>query len=419
MCAPTRAIGLRRPHAAGFTFAGTTQFPGLLCRINGEPASDPCHGAPPPDAYWGYWHAPRGGSWTYSSSGAGSRVPPAGSVEGWSFGDRDEPGMAPPAPATTSTTTRPPTTPTTQGSLGGPATATPTTADAQGGGAGATSTTAPDGSTSTTSEPGSSVPRAEDDGVDGENALRGESASATEPVGDDGGSPVGVVVAALVALALGGAAAITAKRRRSHEAGDSGAPPPGAPSGRVVALGPRPRHRRQPHHQPVAARAHRRRARLRRGRPAHRRALGAGLQGVLVPGPGRDRDPGPVPHAARRAVRRPHPVHAARAPPPRRGRGHPHRRPRVARGAARGALRRAPPRRAAPVRRGRQRARQPEAAPQGHARGPARDRGGGDGCAQRRPAAHRERPASASGAGGCGASPAAGSTSSGRSPSRS
>ena len=204
---------------AGFTFAGTTQFPGLLCRINGEPASDPCHGAPPPDAYWGYWHAPRGGSWTYSTSGAGSRVPPAGSVEGWSFGDRDEPGMAPPAPATTPTTTRPPTTPTTQGSVGGPSTATPTTADDQGGGAAATSTTGPDGSTSTTSEPGSSVPDAEDDGADGENALRGERASATEPVGDDGGSPVGVVVAVLVALALGGAAAITAKRRRSHEAG--------------------------------------------------------------------------------------------------------------------------------------------------------------------------------------------------------
>jgi len=202
---------------AGFTFAGTTQFPGLLCRINGEPASDPCHGAPPPDAYWGYWHAPRGGSWTYSSSGAGSRVPPAGSVEGWSFGDRDEPGIAPPAPAPTPTT-RPAATPTTQGSVGGPATATPTTADAQGGGAGATSTTGPGGATSTTSEPALSVPDAEDDGVDGENALRGESASATEPAPDDGGSPVGVVVAVLIALALGGAAAITAKRRRSHEA---------------------------------------------------------------------------------------------------------------------------------------------------------------------------------------------------------
>ena len=219
-CAPQPVrLGFDALTRAGFTFAGTTQFPGLLCRINGEPASDPCHGAPPPDAYWGYWHAPRGGSWTYSSSGAGSRVPPAGSVEGWSFGDRDEPGMAPPAPATTSTTARPPTTPTTQGSLGGPATTTPTTADAQAGGAGATSTTAPDGSTSTTNELGSSAPEPEDDGVDGENALRGESASATEPVGDDGGSPVGVVVAALVALALGGAAVITAKRRRSHEAG--------------------------------------------------------------------------------------------------------------------------------------------------------------------------------------------------------
>ena len=122
---------------------GTTQFPGLLCRINGEPASDPCHGAPPPDAYWGYWHAPRGGSWTYSSSGAGSRVPPAGSVEGWSFGDRDEPGIGAARAGADPDDSSAPRPPPRRDRSAGPATATPTTADAQGGGAGATSTTAP------------------------------------------------------------------------------------------------------------------------------------------------------------------------------------------------------------------------------------------------------------------------------------
>ena len=71
---------------------------------------------------------------------------------------------------------------------------------------------------------------------------------------------------------------------------------------------------------------------------------------------------------------------------------------------------------AAPLRRGRQHARQPEAAAQVHARGAARDRGGRDRRAQRRPAAHRERPARASAPDGCAASPAAGSTSSARSP---
>ncbi|MGK2949300.1 MAG: hypothetical protein ACSLFP_12040, partial [Acidimicrobiales bacterium] len=89
----------------GYTVTGTQQFPGLLCRINGLPSDDPCHRAPSPTAYWGYWHAQRGGSWTYSSVGALSRQPPAGSVEGWAFGPDARPAVAPPAPLPPPTTT--------------------------------------------------------------------------------------------------------------------------------------------------------------------------------------------------------------------------------------------------------------------------------------------------------------------------
>ena len=38
---------------AGFAYQGTARFPGLLCRIDGEPATDPCQGAPPPNALLG------------------------------------------------------------------------------------------------------------------------------------------------------------------------------------------------------------------------------------------------------------------------------------------------------------------------------------------------------------------------------
>ena len=120
---------------AGFAYQGTVRFPGLLCRIDGEPATDPCQGAPPPNAYWAYWHAPRGGDWTYSTSGGGSRVPPPGSVEGWAFGDQVEPGIDPPAPlaatATPPPVTRPPTTSATRPPSGSmDSTAPPTSAGA-------------------------------------------------------------------------------------------------------------------------------------------------------------------------------------------------------------------------------------------------------------------------------------------------
>lgn len=93
-CAPTGGTtGLAVLDAAGISWEGTRPFPGLVCRIAGLPSAgtEPCVNAPPANVYWSYWMAPRGGSWCYSSFGAGNRTPPPGSMEGWSFA-RLQPG---------------------------------------------------------------------------------------------------------------------------------------------------------------------------------------------------------------------------------------------------------------------------------------------------------------------------------------
>uniref|UniRef100_UPI003F831AF7 hypothetical protein n=1 Tax=Actinosynnema sp. TaxID=1872144 RepID=UPI003F831AF7 len=95
-CAPgDPASGIAALNSAGFPHAYVPRQPGLVCQISALPS--PCNGAPA-SAYWSYWHAPAGGSWTYSSSGAGSYNPAPGSVEGWSFGAGSPPALAPPAP---------------------------------------------------------------------------------------------------------------------------------------------------------------------------------------------------------------------------------------------------------------------------------------------------------------------------------
>ena len=219
-CAPQPvASGFDALKRAGFTYQGTVRFPGLLCRIDGAPSSDPCQGAPPPDAYWAYWHAPRGGSWTYSTSGAGTRKPPPGSVEGWAFGDDAQPGIDPPgAPATT--TTRPPSTTTTRpptgsgggtpppGPTGGPTPAVAGAADTT-----TTSSSISDDGATTTTSADHERSAATDDGT-GDDELAGA------PVSDggsssDGGSPAGAAVGLAVALGLGAAGIRTARRRRA------------------------------------------------------------------------------------------------------------------------------------------------------------------------------------------------------------
>jgi hypothetical protein len=108
-CAPgDQASGLTALQNAGVRVAGTNRW-GLafVCRIEGKPAAaqEPCIDTPPASAYWSYWHAANGGSWTYSQSGVTARKPPPGSFEGWSFAkDKTSsnvpaPGVAPRRPA--------------------------------------------------------------------------------------------------------------------------------------------------------------------------------------------------------------------------------------------------------------------------------------------------------------------------------
>ncbi|GIH03578.1 hypothetical protein Rhe02_16450 [Rhizocola hellebori] len=92
------ASGLTALTGAGFTITGTKRW-GLafVCRINGLPtaATEPCLNTPSASAYWSYWHATPGGTWSYSSAGASSYNPAPGTVEGWAFGSGAAPSVAP------------------------------------------------------------------------------------------------------------------------------------------------------------------------------------------------------------------------------------------------------------------------------------------------------------------------------------
>ncbi|RJQ72271.1 hypothetical protein D5S17_26320 [Pseudonocardiaceae bacterium YIM PH 21723] len=85
------ASGLAALTGAGFTYGFPPSFPGFVCKINNQPTCTNPNGS----AYWSYWHGTPGGSWTYSSSGAGSYNPAPGSVEGWSFGAGTAPTVGP------------------------------------------------------------------------------------------------------------------------------------------------------------------------------------------------------------------------------------------------------------------------------------------------------------------------------------
>ena len=88
---------------AGFslTFA-TGNGTGAICSINGYP-DHACPSMPPQSAYWAYFHAKPGGSWSYSSTGGGSYDPKPGTVEGWRFGSGAAPSTAPPGSVSTPT----------------------------------------------------------------------------------------------------------------------------------------------------------------------------------------------------------------------------------------------------------------------------------------------------------------------------
>ncbi|MGL5818631.1 MAG: hypothetical protein ACRCYR_13780 [Phycicoccus sp.] len=139
-CAPgDPSSGIAALTAAGFSVSQVRGQPGFVCTIDGSPSSQTCTRTPPATAYWSYWHASRGGSWSYSQLGASAYDPRPGTVEGWRFGSGQQPRIAPPAATTTSTPR--PTTPRPTTTTSPPRTASPTTTGPR---PGSPSTTAPD-----------------------------------------------------------------------------------------------------------------------------------------------------------------------------------------------------------------------------------------------------------------------------------
>lgn len=117
--------GIDALHQAGFSTSPVPQQPEAVCTIKGQPADHNCWSPP---KSWSYWHAQRGGSWSFSNEGAATYHPAPGSVEGWRFDSNAAPTVPPPpaankpiptakpthhashpAPATTSTPTATPT----------------------------------------------------------------------------------------------------------------------------------------------------------------------------------------------------------------------------------------------------------------------------------------------------------------------
>ncbi|WP_318306031.1 hypothetical protein [Amycolatopsis solani] len=88
-CAPgTPANGIAALQDAGIEVAGSQKYGlAVACRIAGQPGPDveSCAGMPSATAYWSYWHASAGGTWTSSQEGAQTAKPVAGGFEGWAF----------------------------------------------------------------------------------------------------------------------------------------------------------------------------------------------------------------------------------------------------------------------------------------------------------------------------------------------
>lgn len=222
-CAPDTGTGLGALEAAGFAWTGTAQYGNFVCRIDGLPTAqdDQCVRTPPATAYWVYWHAQRGGAWAYSSQGPGAYDPPAGSVEGWSFGAGDPPGSAPPPPVPAPPPPPPP--PPTSTVATEPATE-PAPADeepmsppppASSPAPSATSAAEPTAPT----RPSSAPAKSPDPNLATTDPAAGRSAGpstdlAVGPPTDDDGSPLGTLIGLLAAAAVAGAGGVVALRRR-------------------------------------------------------------------------------------------------------------------------------------------------------------------------------------------------------------
>ncbi|MEU0081287.1 hypothetical protein ABZY58_25590 [Micromonospora tulbaghiae] len=244
-CAPgTQATGLAALKNAGFQITGTLRWgEGFICRIEGKPsaATEKCVDTPPASAYWSYWHASNGGSWTYSDKGVLNRKPASGSFEGWSFSlnrnasDAPRPGVTPKRPASPPPPPPPPPPAPPSPTGGGPAGPPPAGGTAVpppvGGGrpvaptrsAGTVSPSVPAGTSPSAGTPGAPAPAATPGAATG-TAPEGPS---DEPVvtdvaasRDDDGLPLGTIAGVLLLVVLATGALVAARRRRAADPDD-------------------------------------------------------------------------------------------------------------------------------------------------------------------------------------------------------
>ncbi|MFJ6673533.1 hypothetical protein ACIQMJ_20695 [Actinosynnema sp. NPDC091369] len=213
-CAPgDPATGTAALTAAGFGYTFASRQPGFVCRINGKPSSDPCVTTSPTTAYWGYWHGRPGGSWVYSNTSASAYDPAPGSVEGWSFGAGEQPGIAPPAPAPQPTPPAPqPPAP------GRPAQPAPPPGQTPAQQQPVPQSEAPTATTTetTSAPPTSSVPTTTTTTISSTpGSAAPTSAVAVEPTAgtSSSGGTVGLVIGIVVIAALAGLGVWTARRR--------------------------------------------------------------------------------------------------------------------------------------------------------------------------------------------------------------
>ncbi|MFD0202857.1 MULTISPECIES: hypothetical protein [Saccharothrix] len=212
-CAPgDPSSGTAALTAAGFGYTIAQRQPGFVCRINGKPSSDPCVTTSPANAHWAYWHGQPGGSWTYSSTSAGSYDPAPGSVEGWSFGAGEQPGIAPPAPSPKPVQPAPPppdpTEPAPNPAQPAPDPGQPAAQPGQPTSATATATSTTTAETTTT--PPTSAETVAGSTTSGPTTT--PPSTAAEPPADSGGT-VGLVIGIVVIAALAGLGGWTARRR--------------------------------------------------------------------------------------------------------------------------------------------------------------------------------------------------------------
>ncbi|MFJ1542987.1 hypothetical protein ACIODS_31055 [Micromonospora chalcea] len=238
-CAPgTQATGLSALKNAGFQITGTLRWgEGFICRIEGKPsaATEKCVDTPPASAYWSYWHAPNGGSWTYSDKGVLNRKPAAGSFEGWSFSlnrnanDAPRPGVAPkrPAPPPPPPSPPPPSPPPAGGGPAAPPPAGGTVVAPPVGGGRPGEPTRPAGATGPPTPVGTSPAAGTPSGpalvaTPGATTNAGPQGSSDEPVvtdvaasRDDDGLPLGTIAGVLLLTVLATGALVAARRRRA------------------------------------------------------------------------------------------------------------------------------------------------------------------------------------------------------------